>query len=64
MTRPRLIATDLDGTFLDPNGEVSPVNASAVLRAAELGVPFVVATGRPSRWLVRARSAEFSPTRR
>ena len=51
MTHPRLIATDLDGTFLDPNGEVSPVNASAVLRAAELGVPFVVATGRPSRWL-------------
>jgi len=51
MSRPRLIATDLDGTFLNSRSEVSPVNASAVLRAAELGVPFVVATGRPSRWL-------------
>ncbi|PFG16326.1 hypothetical protein ATK74_0861 [Propionicimonas paludicola] len=51
MTRPRLIATDLDGTFLNSRSEVSPLNASAVLRAAELGVPFVVATGRPSRWL-------------
>jgi Predicted hydrolases of the HAD superfamily len=51
MTRPRLIATDLDGTFLNRSGEVSALNAAAVLRAAALGVPFVVATGRPSRWL-------------
>lgn len=51
MTRPRLIATDLDGTFLRPDGSVSPINAQAVVRAAELGVPFVIATGRPTRWL-------------
>lgn len=49
--RPRLIATDLDGTFLSPDGSVSDANASAVLRAAELGVPFVFATGRPFTWL-------------
>lgn len=51
MTRPRLIATDLDGTFLRPDSTVSPTNSAAVARAAELGVPFVIATGRPTRWL-------------
>ncbi len=51
MNRPRLIATDLDGTFLCPDGSVSAINAAAVARAAELGVPFVIATGRPTRWL-------------
>lgn len=51
VTRPRLIATDLDGTFLRPDGTVSPINAAAVAMAADLGVPFVIATGRPARWL-------------
>lgn len=48
---PSLVATDLDGTFLNSARQVSPTNAAAVLRLAELGVPFVVATGRPARWL-------------
>lgn len=47
----RLVATDLDGTFVDPYGAVSEVNRRAVRRAAERGVPVVVVTGRPSRWL-------------
>jgi Cof subfamily protein (haloacid dehalogenase superfamily) len=51
VTRPRLIATDLDGTFLRPDGSVSEVNAAAAARAQEVGVPFVIATGRPTRWL-------------
>lgn len=51
MTAPRLIATDLDGTFLRSDGTVSALNAAAATRAAELGIPFVIATGRPSRWL-------------
>lgn len=49
--RPRLIATDLDGTFLSPDKTVSETNQAAARRAAQLGVPFVVATGRPVRWL-------------
>ncbi len=49
--RPRLIATDLDGTFLGSDHKVSPTNLAAARRAAELGIPFVVATGRPLRWL-------------
>lgn len=49
--RPQLIATDLDGTLLGADHRISPFNRSAIARAAELGIPFVVATGRPTRWL-------------
>ncbi len=51
MVAPRLIATDLDGTFLTTAKTVSPLNLAAAERAAQLGVPLVVATGRPVRWL-------------
>jgi len=51
VTVPRLIATDLDGTFLRPDGTVSPTNLAAVRAATERGIVFVVATGRPFRWL-------------
>ena len=51
MSRPRLIVTDLDGTFLGSDLQVSATNLAAARRAAELGIPFVVATGRPVRWL-------------
>ncbi|MCL2736403.1 MAG: Cof-type HAD-IIB family hydrolase [Propionibacteriaceae bacterium] len=47
----KLIATDLDGTFLGADGVPSPDNCDAVLRAAEVGVPTIFATGRPARWL-------------
>lgn len=49
--RPSLIATDLDGTFLGADGRASRTNVEAVLRAAAMDIPIVVATGRPSRWL-------------
>lgn len=48
---PKLIATDLDGTFLSPDGSVSEQNSAAVLAAQAAGVPVVFATGRPVRWL-------------
>ncbi|MDR1768501.1 MAG: Cof-type HAD-IIB family hydrolase, partial [Propionibacteriaceae bacterium] len=51
MPRPKLIATDLDGTLLDDSSAVSGLNARAMALAASLGVPFVIATGRPVRWL-------------
>ena len=47
----RVIASDLDGTFLTPDGLVTDLNRRAVLEAREAGVRFVVATGRPVRWL-------------
>ncbi len=47
----RLVATDLDGTLLDPQGHISPRDAATLLDAARAGVRVVVATGRPWRWL-------------
>jgi Cof subfamily protein (haloacid dehalogenase superfamily) len=48
---PRLIVTDLDGTFLSPDGSVSDLNSTAVMAAQRAGIPVVFATGRPVRWL-------------
>lgn len=51
MARPRLVATDLDGTLLDSSGRVSP-RTRAVLDALDAdGVPVVFTTGRPVRWM-------------
>lgn len=51
MRIPKLIATDLDGTFLSPDETVSAENSAAVLEAQESGVTVLFATGRPIRWL-------------
>src|SRR5918997_302221 len=48
---PRLIVSDLDGTFLSPDGSVSEQNAAAVAAAQSSGIPVLFATGRPVRWL-------------
>src|SRR5215210_2869100 len=50
-TVPALIATDLDGTFLSPDGSVSEENFAAVVAAEAAGIPLLFATGRPVRWL-------------
>jgi len=49
--RPRLIACDLDGTLVRSDGTVSARSAAVVARAEDAGVPFVIVTGRPPRWL-------------
>ena len=46
----RLIATDLDGTFLGAGGRLVARNVEAVRAAAAQGITIVVATGRPYRW--------------
>ncbi len=50
-SRPRLVATDLDGTLLGSDGTVPPINVEAIARAEAAGVPVVIVTGRPPRWL-------------
>lgn len=45
-TKPKLIAVDLDGTFLDAQSEVSPSNAQVPQRLAAAGIAFCVASGR------------------
>ncbi len=47
----RLIATDLDGTLLDPSGRIADADADALREASEAGLRIVIATGRPLRWL-------------
>ncbi|OBK81576.1 Cof-type HAD-IIB family hydrolase [Mycobacterium sp. 1164985.4] len=51
MTLPLLIATDVDGTLLDDDEKVSPRTKAAVTAAVEAGTKFVLATGRPPRWV-------------
>ncbi len=44
--RYRLIAVDLDHTLLDSNSLISARNKQAIRKAVEMGVRFVIATGR------------------
>jgi Cof subfamily protein (haloacid dehalogenase superfamily) len=47
----RAIATDLDGTLLRSDKTVSARTRAAVDAAADAGILFVIATGRPPRWI-------------
>ncbi len=48
---PGLIASDVDGTLLDEDEKVSPRTRAAVRAAVEAGATFILATGRPPRWI-------------
>jgi len=48
---PRLVASDVDGTLLDDRDCVTPRTRAAVAALADQGVPFVLVTGRPPRWM-------------
>lgn len=48
--RPRLVATDLDGTLVHSDGTVTPRTRAALARLERDGVPVVFVTGRPLRW--------------
>jgi Cof subfamily protein (haloacid dehalogenase superfamily) len=48
---PRLVATDVDGTLLDPDDLVTPRAAAVIRRLVADGVCFVLVTGRPPRWI-------------
>lgn len=49
--RPALIATDVDGTLLDDAERISPRTMAAIRAAVDAGTHFVLATGRPPRWV-------------
>lgn len=57
MQRPRLVATDVDGTLLGPDEELSTRTRAVVARMVEAEVPLVLATGRPPRWVPRVCDA-------
>ncbi len=48
---PALIASDVDGTLLDEDEQVTERTRAAVQAAVASGVQFVLATGRPPRWI-------------
>ncbi|ATA27246.1 Cof family hydrolase [Mycobacterium lepraemurium] len=48
---PRLIACDVDGTLFDDDERITPRTRAAVRAAVAGGARFVVATGRPPRWI-------------
>ena len=51
MARPRLIATDLDGTLLRSDGTLSQRTAEVLIAVEEAGIEVVFVTARPPRWL-------------
>ena len=53
--KPRLIASDMDGTLLHWDDTVSEATVAELERWRADGVPVVLATGRPPRWMRRIR---------
>jgi len=49
-TRPRLVATDLDGTLVRSDGTISARTREVIAEVEAAGVPVVFVTGRPLRW--------------
>lgn len=58
--RYRFLATDLDGTLLDPEGRVSPGTMSALVRARDAGLRTAIVTARPMRLVSPLFSDELS----
>lgn len=51
MDIPALVASDLDGTLVRSDGSVALRTVAVLSRVEEAGVPFVMVTGRPPRWM-------------
>jgi hydroxymethylpyrimidine pyrophosphatase-like HAD family hydrolase len=51
VSRPRLVATDLDGTLLDGDGRLTAYTTQVLGRVQDLGVRVVIVTARPLRWM-------------
>lgn len=51
MHKPQLIATDVDGTLLGPDERLTARTCDALAGAVRDGVPVVLVSGRPPRWL-------------
>lgn len=49
--RPTLVATDVDGTLIDWDEKVPDANRAVIADLVADGSTFVLATGRPPRWL-------------
>ncbi len=54
--RPKLIVSDLDGTLLRRDETISDTTLAELRRWSDAGVPLVLATGRPPRWMLGVRA--------
>lgn len=52
MSRPRLVACDLDGTLIARGNRLSPRVAAAVALMIDAGTPVIAVTGRPWQWVL------------
>ena len=57
MTRPKIIATDLDGTIIPFDGHISKRTIDVFTKANDLGIHIFFITGRPPRWMNEVREA-------
>jgi Cof subfamily protein (haloacid dehalogenase superfamily) len=55
--RPKLIATDLDGTVVAHYGEISQRTIDTFRRAHAMGIEIFFVTGRPPRWMPEIKEA-------
>jgi len=55
--RPKLIATDLDGTIVPHDEGISRRTIAAFTKARDLGIEIFFVTGRPPRWMGDIREA-------
>jgi Cof subfamily protein (haloacid dehalogenase superfamily) len=55
--RPKLIATDLDGTIVPHDGHISDRTIETFKRAYSMGIEIFFVTGRPPRWMPEIREA-------
>ncbi|MEU1984611.1 HAD family hydrolase [Nocardia sp. NPDC019395] len=51
LPKPKLVASDVDGTLIDPYERVTARTRAVVEALVADGVRFVLATGRPPRWI-------------
>ena len=51
MDRPRVVATDVDGTLLRSDGRVSDYTRAVLGEVASTGITVVLVTARPPRWM-------------
>jgi hypothetical protein len=54
---PRLVASDVDGTLLDPMEQVTKRTVAVIARTQAAGTPFVLVSGRPARWIPNVAAA-------
>ena len=57
LRRPKLIATDLDGTIVSHYGEITQRTKDAFFAAHEAGIEIFYVTGRPPRWMKEIAAA-------